>query len=251
MIKCFVVDDEAHALEMLSNYIQKTPGLELVGAEENPLVALHAITEGKIAPDVVFVDMHMPELTGIDLAALIHMHTEIVFATAFPDYALQAFDKNAIDYLVKPVSYTRFLQSISKIRSCVSAKGKPAQKQEDTYFFVQGEVKGKVTKVHFDEIIYVEALQHYVKIHTSHALLTTHLTMKKIEAYLPEEKFSRVHKSFIVNNARVRTINGNQIILDDNNFSLVLGASYRDAFLRKISEKLLKGGQADDYEVYP
>lgn len=246
MIKCFVVDDEAHALAAFSGYIQKTPGLELVGAEENPLVALHAITGGKIAPDVVFADVDMPELSGVELAGLLNIHTEIVFATAYPDYALQAFEKNAIDYLVKPISYERFLQSVSKIRARVDAKSKPAQKQEDTYFFVQGEVKGKMAKVYFDEITYIEALQNYIKIHTSHGVLTMHLTMKKIETHLPEEKFSRVHKSFIVNNARVRMVNGNQIILDGKNSSLVLGASYRDAFLRKISEKLLKGRQAND-----
>jgi len=245
MIKCFVVDDEAHALAALSGYIQKTPGLELVGAEENPLVALHAITGGKVAPDVVFADVDMPELTGVELAGLIHMHTEIVFATAYPDYALQAFEKNAIDYLVKPISYERFLQSVSKIRSRVKPKGKPAQEKEDAYFFVQGEVKGKMTKVHFDDITYIEALQNYIKIHTSCGALITHLTMKKIEERLPEEKFSRIHKSIIVSNAKVKKVNGNQITLDDNS-PLVLGASYRDAFLSKISEKLLKSRQGND-----
>lgn len=244
MIKCFVVDDEAHALKALSGYIQKTPGLELVGAEEDPLVALHAITSGKIAPDVVFADVDMPELTGIDLADLINRHTEIVFATAYPDYAIQAFEKNAIDYLVKPISYERFLQSISKIRARVSAKGRQAR-EEDTYFFVQSEMKGKMTKVYFDEITHIEALQNYVRIHTSDSALTTHLTMKTIEERLPEGKFSRIHRSFIVNNEKVRTVKGNQVILDDKS-RLGLGTSYRDAFLQKIGEKLLKGGQEDD-----
>lgn len=242
MIKCFVVDDEAHNIRLLSDYIQKTPGLELVGAEENPLDALHAITSGMATPDLVFVDVDMPELTGVDLAGLLNRHTEIVFATAYPDYALQAFEKNAIDYLVKPISYERFLQSVSKVRSRISAGSNPVQEKESSYVFVKSDVKGKMVKVEYEEIVYVEALQNYVKIHTTGEPVITHLTMKKVEEGLPEARFSRVHKSFIVHNAKVRVVEGNQITLD-NKSVVALGSSYRDAFLQKINEKLINSGR--------
>ena len=238
MIKCFVVDDESHNIRLLSGYIEKTPGLELVGAEENPLVALDTITSSKVVPDIVFVDVDMPELTGLDLAGLINRHTEVVFATAYPDYALQAFEKNAIDYLVKPISYERFLQSVSKVRLRISARSSLVQENESSYFFVKSDVKGKMVKVEYEEISYVEALQNYVRIHTSDEPIITHLTMKKVEESLPEDRFSRVHKSFIVNNAKVRVVEGNLIVLDDKS-TLVLGSSYREPFLRKVNEKLI------------
>ncbi|RDV13371.1 DNA-binding response regulator [Pontibacter diazotrophicus] len=242
MIKCFVVDDEAHNIRLLSDYIEKTPGLELVGAAENPLEALHAITSGTVTPDLVFVDVDMPELSGVDLAGLLNRHTEIVFATAYPDYALQAFEKNALDYLVKPISYERFLQSVSKVRLRISAESSTVQERENTYIFVKSDVKGKMVKVEYEEIVYVEALQNYVKIHTTREPVITHLTMKKVEEGLPEDRFSRVHKSFIVHNAKVRVVEGNQVTLDDKSV-VALGSSYRDAFLQKIGDRLLNNGK--------
>lgn len=238
MIKCFVVDDEAHALELLSGYVQKTPGLELVGAEENPLVALHAIAGGEAVPDVVFVDADMPELTGVELAGLLNGCAEIVFATAYPDYALQAFEKSAIDYLMKPISYGRFLQCVSKVRARVSARGGQAP-EEDTYFFVKSDAKGKATKVFFEEITHIEALLNYVKIHVAGSFVVTHLTMKKMEELLPGVRFSRIHKSFIVNTSRVRSVEQSLVTLDDRT-ELSLGSSYRDAFMRRIDEKLFR-----------
>lgn len=238
MTTCYVVDDEAHNITLLSNYIQRTPGLELVGTAEDPLVALHAITSEEVAPDIVFADVDMPQLTGVDLAGMINTHTEVVFATAYPDYALQAFEKNAIDYLVKPISYERFLQSVSKVRARISAKGKTAHEKEAAYIFVKSEVKGKIIRVDFNEIDFVEALQNYVRIHTGNGPVTTYLTMKEIGESLPENKFLRVHKSFIVNSDKIRAVEGNQIILDTKQ-TIALGASYRAVFLKAINGKLV------------
>lgn len=240
MIKCYIVDDEAHIIHLLSDYIHKTPGLELIGSEENPLAALHAITGEIVCPDVVFADVDMPELSGIDLAGLIRPYTEVVFATAYPDYALQAFDKNAIDYLVKPVSYERFLQSISRIKARSLSKKVSPPEDEEPFFYVKSDMKGKMVKVEYDEIIFIEGLQNYVKIHTQREPIVTHLTLKKLQESLPEKKFSRIHKSFIVNNSRIRVIEGNQITLEDKR-TIVIGTSYRESFLRNINKKLLQG----------
>lgn len=239
-MKCFAVDDEAHALEVLSRYIQKTPGLNLIGSEVNPLVALDAITEGRVRPDITFVDVDMPQLSGVELAELINTYTTVVFTTAYPDYAFQAFEKNAVDFLLKPISYERFLKTISKVKEKLvrSSTAKGNQEEKD-YFFVKSEVKGKMVRVDTDEIDYIEALQNYVKIHTSEGILTTYLTMKEVEEHLPESKFSRVHKSFIVNNAKVKALEGNQILLD-NKSVIALGANYRFAFLETINAKLVK-----------
>ncbi|WP_266204466.1 LytR/AlgR family response regulator transcription factor [Pontibacter kalidii] len=240
MTTCYVVDDEQHALVVLSRYIQNTPGLELKGAEENPLHALDAITSGKVSADITFLDVDMPQLSGIDLTGLINSCTTVVFTTAYPDYAYQAFDKNAVDYLLKPISYERFLRAIAKVKEALKPRQiVPAVEQNNAYFFVKADVKGKFVKVSLEDIIYVEAMQNYVVIHHAAERLTTYLSMKEVEEHLPTADFTRVHKSFIVNNAKVKSVEGNQIKLADES-TVSLGPSYRTAFLDMINAKLLK-----------
>lgn len=236
MTTCYVVDDEQHAIDVLSRYIQNTPGLKLVGLEENPLHALDTITSGKVSADITFLDVDMPQLSGVDLAGLINSCTTVVFTTAYPDYAFQAFEKNAVDYLLKPISYERFLRAVAKVKESLKPK---AKKQEDAYFFIKADVKGKFVKVSIEDIVYVEAMQNYVRIQTSSERLTTYLSMKEIEEHLPTADFTRVHKSFIVNNAKVKSVEGNQIMLSNEN-SVSLGPSYRATFLEMINAKLLK-----------
>lgn len=244
MTTCYVVDDERHAIEVLSRYIQNTPGLQLVGSEENPLQALDAIASGKVSADITFLDVDMPQLSGVDLAGLINSHTAVVFTTAYPDYAYQAFEKNAVDFLLKPISYERFLRAVSKVKETLQPKPSiPATEQSDGYFFIKTDVKGKFVRVNFEEINYIEAMQNYVRIHTSTQKLITYLGMKEIEEHLPGADFIRVHKSFIVHLAKVKSIEGNQIALYDGS-TIALGLSYRIAFLEMINAKLLKSKRA-------
>ncbi|TPE42558.1 LytR/AlgR family response regulator transcription factor [Pontibacter mangrovi] len=244
MTTCYIVDDEQHAIDVLSRYIQNTPGLELKGAEDNPLHALNAITSGKASADITFLDVDMPQLSGIDLAGLINGCTTVVFTTAYPDYAYQAFDKDAVDYLLKPISYERFLRAIAKVKEALKRKQTaPAEEQNDEYFYIKADVKGKYVKVSLADIIYVEAMQNYVRIQTPSEKLTTYLSMKEIEEHLPAAEFTRVHKSFIVSNAKVRSVEGNLIMLTDEN-TVSLGRSYRTAFLEMINAKLLKSKRA-------
>lgn len=240
MIKCFVVDDEAHAIEVLQRYIEKTPGLELIGTEENPLLALDGITGGKLAPEIVFVDVDMPQLSGVELAELINRYTGVVFTTAYANYALQAFDKNAVDYLLKPITYERFLKSVNKIRESIHAKACiPARQRDLCYIFIKSEMKGKMVKVNLEEITYIEALQNYIKIHVGKGTHVTYLTMKEIEEYLPRCSFSRVHKSFIVSLDKVKALEGNQLILLDDK-SITIGASYKESVMQTIHARLVK-----------
>ena len=237
---CYVVDDEHHAIQVLARYIENTPALQLVGTEENPLQALSAITSGAMAPDITFLDVDMPQLSGIDLAGLISRHTTVIFTTAYPDYALQAFEKDAVDYLLKPISYERFLRAITKAGETLQAK----QKEQPTdnisgYFYIKSDVKGKVVRIDLADICYVEAQQNYVRIQIENGVHTTYLTIKEVEEYLPSEFFCRVHKSFIVNKSKVRAVEGNQILLSSEH-TVSLGASYRTAFLEMINVKLLQ-----------
>lgn len=240
MTTCYVVDDERHAIEVLSRYIQNTPGLWLVGSEENPVQALDAITSGKLSADITFLDVDMPQLSGVDLAGLINGRTTVVFTTAYPDYAYQAFEKNVVDFLLKPISYERFLRAVSKVKETLqSRQAIPVSAQNNGYFFIKTDVKGKFVRVNFDEISYVEAMQNYVRIQTPTEKLTTYLSMKEIEEHLPSTDFARVHKSFIVHLTKVKTVEGNQIVLNDGS-TVALGSSYRAAFLEMINAKLVK-----------
>jgi DNA-binding LytR/AlgR family response regulator len=239
MITCYVVDDEAHAIEVLSRHIHQTPWLELVGASESPLSALDDITSGRVRPDLTFLDVDMPQLSGLDLAGLISAHTRVVFTTAFRDYAQPAFDKNAVDFLLKPISYERFLQAVGKVRERLPpAPGPGGAREERDHFFVKGD-KGKIVRVDFGDLAYLEARQNYLVIHLRDQAITTYLTMKEMEEQLPGSRFCRVHKSYLVGLAHVSAIEGNEITVKDKRV-LPLGPSYRDAFLGKIDVTLLK-----------
>jgi DNA-binding LytR/AlgR family response regulator len=240
IMTCFVVDDEQHAIQVLSRYIENTPGLTLIATEENPLQALNALTAGSaVSADITFLDIDMPQLSGIELAGLISRHSTVIFTTAYPDYALQAFEKNALDYLLKPISYERFLKAIAKAKEKLQAKRKEQVAAISGYFYIKSEVKGKVIRVDLADILFVEAQHNYVRIHITVGVHLTYLTIKEVEEYLPSEFFSRVHKSFIVQNDKVKAIEGNQILLY-NGHTLTLGASYRVAFMEMVNTKLLK-----------
>lgn len=240
MITCFVVDDEAHAIEVLQRYIEKTPGLQLIGTEENPLLALEDIAGGRLSPEIVFVDIDMPQLSGVELAELLKRYTGVVFTTAYADYALQAFDTNAVDYLLKPITYERFLQAVNKIRESIHAKAcLPPRHVDLGYIFIKSDMKGKMVKVTLEEILYIEALQNYIKIHLANGIHVTYLTMKEIEEHLPPHSFTRVHKSFIVSLAKVKAVEGNQLHLLDNSV-IPIGASYRESVMQSVHARLVK-----------
>ncbi|WP_276499381.1 LytR/AlgR family response regulator transcription factor [Pontibacter litorisediminis] len=236
MITCYIVDDEAHAIQILTRYVEQTPGLALVGSADNPLQALQAISTGQVSPQVVFVDVDMPQLSGIELAEFLSPFSRLVFTTAYEAYALQAFDKNAVDYLLKPITYERFLKTVQRIQH--SPPPFPGQRAPES-FFIKSEVKGRITRIDLKDVLYVEALENYVRIHTLSGKHITYLTMKEMEAYLPKEHFLRVHKSYIVHTPYVRAVEGNQIILD-NADKLPLGALYRAGFLAEVHARLWK-----------
>ncbi|HJT74129.1 MAG TPA: LytTR family DNA-binding domain-containing protein [Chitinophaga sp.] len=238
MISCYIVDDEKHAIQVLAKYIEQTPGLLLMGTSENPLEALQIFREKGYA-DITFIDIDMPQLSGIDLSELLHEKTSIVFATAYDKYALQAFEKNAFDYILKPISYERFLKCINKLNSRVV---KNQQEEEDNsrgHFYIQYEMKGKIVKLAYEDVVQIQALKNYVIIHTDSGKYITYLTMKEMEESLPPSIFMRVHKSFIVNLTKVVAIDGNLIQLKDK-MELTLGISYKEAFFNRLNEKMIK-----------
>jgi len=235
---CYIVDDEIHAIKVLSRYIDKTPGLFFVGSDTDPLKAWSSIDNKTVNPDIAFLDIDMPQLSGTELSDLIKDRTEIVFTTAHPDYAIWAFERNALDYLLKPITYERFLKTISKAKDKLFKKQIDQSINFEEDFYIKSETKGKMVKVKYNDVYYIEARANYLKIFLEKKSYITYLTMKELEEKLPPKKFIRVHKSFIINIQKVIALEANQILLE-NNVTVGIGRSYRTSLLSVINSRLI------------
>jgi DNA-binding LytR/AlgR family response regulator len=236
MYKCFIIDDESHAIETLKKYAKDSGQLEIVGSSQNPLEAVKYINERKDI-DITFLDIDMPEISGLDVADLIYDNTSIIFTTGHAGYAVQGFDKNISDFLLKPISFARFLKSLNKVIIELEKKAREEAKN-DTYFFVNPGIKGKMLKINFNDVDYIEGLNNYIVIHTPPNNHIIYLTMKEIEAGLPPETFIRIHKSYIVNINKVTLMEGNKIMI--NKLIFPIGSSYKEKLLKKINNNIIR-----------
>lgn len=202
-IRCIVVDDEPLAVEMLAGYVRRTPSLDLLSTFTDPVLALSAINSTK--PELVFMDIQMPDLNGLELSRLLPSETRIIFTTAFKEYAFESYEVGAIDYLLKPIKYQKFLEAVAKadkwfsMRSAITTSeesGNSEKERRSAFIKVEGEFRN----IEFDDILYVAGLKDYVTVHlqSNDQPLVTHITMKAVEDLLPAEKFMRVHRSYIV-----------------------------------------------------
>lgn len=237
ILTCYIVDDEYHSIEILKEYIGKTAGLELVGFSTNPLIALNEVASAH-PPALTFLDVDMPELSGMEFAGLVNLYTTVIFTSAFPEFAIEAFEKEAFDYLLKPLSYERFLKSIQKAKRDALQK-QPSIKENRDFFFVKTETKGKMVKISIDDILYVEGAQNYININLSSKRLTAYLTLTEIEFYLPKRQFSRIHQSFIINNEKIKSIEPGQVTLE-RDVKLTIGKTFKELFLERMSGFLVK-----------
>ncbi len=239
IIKCAIVDDEPLAVELLASYVKKIPFLELCGKYTNATDALHGIGETPV--DLLFLDIQMPELNGLELSRMVPENTRIVFTTAFNQYAVDGFRVNALDYLLKPISYADFMEACNKALQwfqLLQSNEQPSAakaEEEPTSIFVKSEYK--LLQINLDDIRYIEGLKDYVKIYTEqspHPILSL-MNMKAIEQMLPASRFIRVHRSFIVQKSKIREIERNRIIFGD--VYIPIGDSYKQAFLDFINAK--------------
>lgn len=241
IIKCAVVDDEPLAVELLASYVKKIPFLELCGKYTNATDALHGIGEQPV--DLLFLDIQMPELNGLELSRMVPENTRIVFTTAFNQYAVDGFRVNALDYLLKPISYSDFLEACNKamqwFQLVQQSEQQPAAtaqaNEEPSSIFVKSEYK--LLQIQLDDIRYIEGLKDYVKIYTEQSPrpILSLMNMKAIEQMLPESRFIRVHRSFIVQKSKIREIERNRIVFGD--VYIPIGDSYKQAFMDFINAK--------------
>lgn len=237
MIRCIAIDDEPLALRQIVGYIQKTPFLELAGQFESALRAIEFVNSTVI--DLMFVDINMPDLSGLDFVKTLDKPPKIVFVTAYSEYALEGFRVDALDYLLKPISYADFLKSANKVKSWFenkNAKGVEIKSSKD-YLFIKSEYK--VLRINFDEIKYIEGMSEYIRIHlTTGKPVMTLLSMKAVEEVLPADRFMRVHRSYIVSLSKISVIERSRIIFDGNVY-IPVSDQYKTAFQNFIDKNFL------------
>jgi DNA-binding LytR/AlgR family response regulator len=237
MKKCLVLDDEQHSIDILRDYIEKTPNLSLLSALKNPIDAIPLIQTETI--DIAFIDVQMPNLTGLQFLKLLNKSTKVVLCTAYSEYAIDGFELNVVDYLLKPISFERFLRSIQKIEEnnpAITQITKPDV--EDDYIFVKAESKGKFIKVNLKDIFFIEGLGNYQKIQLADNQLVCQLTMKNLEEQLVSYGFTRVHKSYLVPIRKINQIEGNKLQI--GKFEVPIGDSFKDGLFKILKEKMLE-----------
>ena len=230
IIKCAIIDDEPLAVELLVSYVKKIPFMELCGKYSNAVDAMKGIADNPVG--LVFLDIQMPELNGLELSKMLPESTRIVFTTAFEQYAIEGYRNNALDYLLKPISYPEFLEACNKALQwfMMVQQAEEPREPEVTSIFVKSEYK--LLQIDLDDIRYIEGLKDYVKIYTEqspHPILSL-MNMKAMEQMLPSSRFIRVHRSYIVQKSKIREIDRNRIVYNDDLY-IPIGDSYKQAFL--------------------
>lgn len=232
-LKCLIIDDEPLARKGLKEYIADVDFLQLAGEFDNAIKASDRIAQGDI--QLLFLDIQMPKITGLDFFKSLQSPPPVIFTTAYPQYALDGFELNALDYLVKPISFERFYKAAMKAKEFYEVRARndaePGAVQD--FFFIKAD--NKIIKIFFNEILMAEALQNYVVIHTVDRKFMTYLTFKSVEDYLPSPQFIKTHKSYIIAANRIDSIEGNDIRV--GNLHVPISRNLKD----EVMEKLLKG----------
>lgn len=245
MINVIIVDDEPLAQDVLETYISKLPDVNLVQKCNNALEANEALKNHDI--DLMFLDIQMPQLTGIDFLKTLKKAPEVIFTTAYPNYAVEGFELNAIDYLLKPISFERFIKAVNKATEQIELKrgstgATPTSNNEAAatdFIFVKADKK--LVKIQYGEIIYIEGLKDYVIIRMENSRVITLQTMKSLEGKLPSNLFKRIHRSYIVALREIKAVVGNMVEVEEKGKAkhLPIGKNYREELLEIINQNRL------------
>jgi len=237
MVRCIAVDDEPLALDIIADYVEKVPELTLVASTTNAIEALAMVQNGEV--DLAFLDVQMPELTGIQFLKIINGKCDVILTTAYPQYALDGYELNVVDYLLKPIAFDRFYRSVQKVLN-----NRPQQQVQqpvstplpsDAVDFIFVKTEHKIQRVDLEDILYIEGLKDYISIYTTAERIVTLQNMKKMEDILPSNRFVRVHRSYIVALDKIASIERGRIFIEDK--IIPVGDTYRDAFYKYIGDK--------------
>ncbi len=236
MMTCTIVDDEPLAVKLLESFVERTPALQLVGSYTDSVEAIAALRENPV--DLVFLDIQMPDMNGMELAHMLPARTKIIFTTAFKEYAFDSYEVSAIDFLLKPVRYNKFLTAVEKAQERIVRQPSSVNRQPSTLFL---RVDGELRQLQLDDVLYVAGMKDYVMfyVQSQPRPLITHLTMKAVEDMLPADRFLRVHRSYIVALDKIRSIDRNDCIYIGNEIIHVTEA-FRPAFQQFLDGKIAK-----------
>jgi DNA-binding LytR/AlgR family response regulator len=229
-LRVIVTDDEPLAMELIADYVRKTPGLELVLQSTRPLEALQWVQEGKA--DLIFLDIQMPELTGIQFMKIIRNACMVILTTAYTDYAVEGYEYDVVDYLLKPVTFERFL--IAAKKAIIKSGSVKSMKEATALTGIYVKSEYRVQRINLADILYIEALRDYIVIHTSSSKIMTLESMKNMEQLLPANEFFRIHKSYIINSSRIDFIERGKVVIGKN--YLPVGETYREKFMKEIGK---------------
>lgn len=236
-LKCIIVDDEPVARKILQEFIEEIDYLELVGQAENPLKAISLLNNNNI--DIIFLDINMPKINGIDFLKSSKIQAHIILTTAYTEYAVDAYGLDVLDYLVKPISFERFLKACNKVKETGELR-KPAPIEPgkpNDHFFIK--CNNQIEKVFYNDLLYAEAMLNYVMLYTDLKKMMVYITIRSLEEQLPADIFIKVHKSFIVNINKVKSIEGN--VLDIGNKKIAISQNLREKVINDIiKDKMIK-----------
>lgn len=233
MIKCIIVEDETLAQDVIKSHLQQINRWELVGVYRNALEAMEALKTQEV--DVMFLDIRLPGMSGLHFLRTLTDPPLVVLTTAYAEYAVESYEFSVIDYLLKPISFDRFSKAVSKIEDgrLYSLTAREQEHVHEDHIFVKS--NSKFFKVNFSEIVYVQGMKDYLKIHTPEYTLVTHQTMNELEKMLPSRQFLRVHKSYIVAIAHIRSIYGNSIEL--GKLTIPIGINYKETVMALVGRR--------------
>lgn len=225
-LNCAIIDDEPLALEMMSDYVQKTPFLTLTGAYNSAVQAIKTIRENPV--DLLFLDIQMPELSGLEFAKVLPKRTKVVFTTAFPQYAVEGYEVEAFAYILKPISYEAFLKVAKRAYDWFSQSEKAKNYAKDRFIFVKSDYK--LVRIDLDDILFIEGLKDYVRIYTENGdKIMSLMNMKTLEDFLPKPEFLRSHRSYIVHMNKIKCLDRFRMNIGEN--YIPVSESYKDVIM--------------------
>jgi len=233
-LSCIIVDDEPVARKILHEFVEQVPYLDLQGKFENAMKAEAFLKANAV--DLIFLDIEMPKVSGLQFLQKLQVESMVILTTAFPQYALEGYELDIIDYLLKPFALSRFLKAVQKAKDYYQMKYMASSTTSPSYIFIKSEKR--IEKIELSDILYAESVGNYVSVYTDNKRILAYLTMKSLESQLPLNEFLKVHQSFLVNCSKIDAIEGNEIKMGAR--SIPISRNYRELVMKIVHQRLLK-----------
>jgi len=234
MINCVIIDDEQHAIDLIKIHVEKIDYLRVLETFNNPVNAIGFLENNDV--DVIFLDIEMPEISGLSFIKLLKKKIPVIVISAYKEYALEGFENEVLDYIVKPVSFERLLQATQRVLALSNSKSSVAP---NAFIILKTDSKNKLLKIDLDDIIYIEGLKNYISVFTTQQRVISLLNIKSLEEKLPADRFIRTHKSYIISIAKVKMVNGNQVFLKGLEQGIPISDSYKKNFFEIFRKNLI------------